>query len=127
MAPGGHGNQHGGAPGAPYHIPATVLLDPDTVIDSASWPGIEKMFWDACTGGTHCVDPRLVPIAKAGKAPCQFDHVSPGVGTGVRFHTVINVYVGAPCPPDGTGDSLPPESPDSAPPPPPDSEPPSSP
>lgn len=121
-APPGHGGppgggHRGGGIGAPYTIPPTVLLI-GTIIDARAWPGIQARFWSECPGGTHCVNPRLVPITKSDLEPCEFDHVDPPVGTRTEYHTTIRVYVGAPCPPDDSPggsappDSVPPQTPD---------------
>jgi len=112
VAPDGHRDQ-GGAPGAPYKIPATVLLG-KVSLDDQSWAEIEPLFWAACPGGTHCVHPVRVFRDSATSAPCEFDHIEPKVGTRIPYGATIYV-VGKPC----TGDSPPPppDSPDvSAPP-----------
>ena len=115
VAPDGRQDQ-GGAPGAPYKIPATVLLG-KVSLDDQSWAEIEPLFWAACPGRTHCVNPVRVFRDSATSAPCEFDHIEPKVGTRIPYGTTIYV-VGKPCAGRSPGDSPPPpDSPDvSAPP-----------
>jgi hypothetical protein len=115
----------GGAPGAPYKIPPTVLLDHTIdLTDPDVWNRIQSDIWAACPGGTHCVEVVRVYRRIAGIGPCLFYRVEPAVGSYVPYHRVISIVGGAPC---GSGqggeppDSVAPDDPDSPPPPPPDS------
>ncbi len=107
VGPDGHRDQ-GGAPGAPYKIPATVLLGAVHLDDEQTWTDIQGLFWAACPGRTQCVHPLRVYVDTVSSAPCVFDHIEPKVGTRIRYGATILV-VGRTC--DGTspGDSPPPD------------------
>lgn len=98
VAPDGRHDQ-GGAPGAPYKIPATVQFGGVT-LDDVTWNELLPYFWAACPGHSHCVDPERDFRDSVQKPPCVFDHVEPAVGTSVPYGTKILV-VGKPCAPDG--------------------------